>query len=69
MQARADITPDFQARIKDFRKRHHMTQTEFAEMCGLSKATIYNIEHGARPIMPTTKAAVEAALERCQNEN
>lgn len=47
-----------------FRAKHNMSQKEFADMCGLTRATIWNAESGKSNPTPLTKAKIKAVIEK-----
>lgn len=49
-------------RLKEHRERYALTQEEFAEICGLSRSQVANIERGAYPPGKSTRRKLAAAL-------
>lgn len=57
--------------LKDLRKRRKLlglSQGTLAAMAGISHVTISNIETGKQIAHPSTRAAIEAALEKAGEE-
>lgn len=50
------------AMVKVLRRQAHMTQGELAELCGLSRASITNIELGNQTLSVQTINAIASAL-------
>lgn len=51
------------ARILEYRKKHFISQTEFAEKCGVSLQTINSIENGKQEPSTITEARILKVLE------
>ena len=61
MVNRKEVTQVIGYRLKQTRKAKHMTQTELAELSGVSRMTIAQIERGATE---TTSSAVVVKLAK-----
>lgn len=49
-------------KIIAYRGKHRLTQDEFAEMCGVGRATIVNIEKGKAHPTRLTVAKIECVI-------
>ena len=56
------ITEDFGERVRDLRRRHHLTQAELAEMTALTPGQVSRIELGAREPRFATVERIARAL-------
>ena len=54
--------------LRQRRKRLGISQERLAHMAGVSYITISNIENGKQIAQPSTRAAIEAALEKAGEE-
>lgn len=54
---------DIGAKILEYRKKHFISQTEFAKKCGVSLQTINSIENGKQEPSIITEARILEVLE------
>src|SRR5882724_8250675 len=57
-----DVLKKFGARVRDLRRHKGLTQTAFAEQCGLHRAYINTVEHGKRNSTLRVMAIIAHAL-------
>jgi len=68
-----DVLKKFGARVRDLRRHKGLTQTAFAEQCGLHRAYINTVEHGKRNstlrVMAIIAHALRVPLSKLLEEN
>ena len=65
------LIPGKEVRLKNLKKRRErlgLTQAKLAHIAGVSYVTISNIENGKQEAQPSTRAAIESALEKAGEE-
>lgn len=59
---------EFGERIRNLRKVKKLSQSKFAELCGIEPSHINNIEHGRRNVQLDTISALARGLEISESE-
>ena len=55
---------DLSEKIIRYRAKHSLSQEEMAMTCGVSKQTIFNIEHGTQAPTKLTQMKIKLVLEK-----
>ena len=62
-----DVIRNLSDQIICYRAKHDLSQTEFAERCGLTKQTIGAIESGLHGITKLTRAKIMRILDESED--